>query len=50
MGTPQGCVLGSLLFTPMTDDCVPRYATNHMVKFANGATAVGLVKDDNDLA
>ncbi|KAI3353613.1 hypothetical protein L3Q82_004815 [Scortum barcoo] len=34
----------------MTHDCVPRSATNHIVKFADDSTVVGLIRDDNDLA
>lgn len=34
----------------MTHDCVPRSATNHIVKLANDTTVVGLIRDDNDLA
>uniref|UniRef100_A0A3B5PZ90 Reverse transcriptase domain-containing protein n=1 Tax=Xiphophorus maculatus TaxID=8083 RepID=A0A3B5PZ90_XIPMA len=48
-GSPQGCVLSPLLFTLMTHDCVPRFATNHIVKFADNTTVVGLIRDDNDL-
>ncbi|KAI3357423.1 hypothetical protein L3Q82_015858, partial [Scortum barcoo] len=49
-GSPQGCVLSPLLFILMTHDCVPRSATNHIVKFADDTTVVGLIRDDNDLA
>ncbi|KAI3374190.1 hypothetical protein L3Q82_006052 [Scortum barcoo] len=49
-GSHRGCVLSPLLFTLMTHDCVPRSATNHIVKFADDTTVVGLIRDDNDLA
>ena len=45
-GSPQGCVL---LFTLMTHNCVPRATTNHIVKFADDTTVVGLIRDDHDL-
>uniref|UniRef100_A0A3Q2ZZP0 Reverse transcriptase domain-containing protein n=1 Tax=Kryptolebias marmoratus TaxID=37003 RepID=A0A3Q2ZZP0_KRYMA len=48
-GSPQGCVLSPLLFTLMTHDCAPRFATNHIVKFADDTMVVGLITDDNDL-
>lgn len=34
----------------MTHDCVPRYATNHILKFTKYTTVVGLIRDDNDWA
>lgn len=34
----------NLLFTLMTCDCVPRYATNLIVKFADDIRAVGLIR------
>ncbi|XP_030584619.1 uncharacterized protein ldlrad2 [Archocentrus centrarchus] len=47
---PQGCLLSPVLFTLMTHDCVPKSATNYIVKYADDTTVVGLIKDDNDLA
>ena len=46
-GSPQGCVLSPLLFTLMTHDCCARSTTNHIVKFADDTTVVGLIQDDN---
>ena len=34
----------------MTHDCVPKVATNHIVKFADDIAVVGLIRGDNDLA
>lgn len=49
-GSPQGCVLSPLLLTLMTYDCMPKFPTNHIVKFADNTTIVDLMKDNNDLA
>ena len=32
----------------MTHDCCARFSTNHMVKYADNTTVVGLIKDDNE--
>ena len=48
-GSPQGCVLSPLLFTWMTHNCVPSSATNHIVKFADDTTVVGLIRDNDDM-
>ena len=42
-GSPQGCVLIPLLFTLMTNDCHPKFGTNHILKFADNTTVVGLI-------
>lgn len=34
----------------MTHDCLTKYATNHIVRFADDTTVMGLIRDDNDLA
>ncbi|XP_061143633.1 uncharacterized protein LOC133160076 isoform X1 [Syngnathus typhle] len=33
----------------MTHDCIPRFTTNHIVKFADDTTVVGLINDNDDL-
>lgn len=47
-GAPQGCVLSLLLFTLLTHDCVPHYNTNHIVKFADDTTVVGLITGNDE--
>ena len=46
-GAPQGCVFSPLLFTLPTHDCTPTYSTNHMGKFVDDTTLVGLINKDD---
>ncbi len=41
-GAPQGCVLGPLLFMLLTHDCTAKFSSNHIIKFADDTTVVGL--------
>ncbi|KAF7654199.1 hypothetical protein LDENG_00072850, partial [Lucifuga dentata] len=47
-GSPQGCVPSLLLFTLMTHDCVARSTPNHIIKYADDTTVVGLIRNDDD--
>ncbi|KAK3518210.1 hypothetical protein QTP70_033910, partial [Hemibagrus guttatus] len=61
-GAPQGCVLSPLLFTLLTHDCAAMHSSNHIIKFADDTTMVGLIsknevqrltawcKDNNNLS
>ncbi|KAK0133936.1 Tripartite motif-containing protein 16 [Merluccius polli] len=42
-GAPQGCVLSPLLFTLLTHDCAATHTSNHLIKFADDTTVVGLI-------
>ncbi|KAL0160065.1 hypothetical protein M9458_043790, partial [Cirrhinus mrigala] len=43
---PQGCVLSPLLFTLLTHDCTAKFSSNHIIKFADDTTVVGLSNND----
>ncbi|XP_062303606.1 uncharacterized protein LOC134007905 [Osmerus eperlanus] len=45
-GVYQGCVLRPLLFTLLTHDCMLRYSTNHLIKFADDTNVVGLISNN----
>ena len=45
-GSPQGCVLSPLLFTLLTHDCTAIHNANHIIKFADDTTIVGLINGD----
>ncbi|KAK3529347.1 hypothetical protein QTP70_029128, partial [Hemibagrus guttatus] len=49
-GAPQGCVLSPLLFTLLTHDCAAMHSSNHIIKFSNGMTVVGLISKNDELA
>ncbi|KAK3548294.1 hypothetical protein QTP70_009089 [Hemibagrus guttatus] len=49
-GAPQGCVLSPLLFTLLTHDYAVMHISNHIVKFANDTTMVGLISKNDESA
>uniref|UniRef100_A0A3B1JF03 Reverse transcriptase domain-containing protein n=1 Tax=Astyanax mexicanus TaxID=7994 RepID=A0A3B1JF03_ASTMX len=49
-GAPQGCVLSPLLFTLLTHDCTAKYSSNHIIKFADDTTVVGLISKNDESA
>ncbi|KAI5620346.1 gastrula zinc finger protein XlCGF28.1-like [Silurus asotus] len=49
-GAPQGCVLSPLLFTLLTHDCAPTHSSNHIIKFADDMTVVGLISKNDESA
>ena len=49
-GAPQGCVLSYLLYSLFTHDCMARYDSNTIIKFADDTTVVRLITDNNETA
>ncbi|KAK3563541.1 hypothetical protein QTP86_030952, partial [Hemibagrus guttatus] len=49
-GAPQGCVLSTLLFTLLTHDCAAMHSSNHIVKFTDDMTVVGLISKNDESA
>ncbi len=47
-GAPQGCVLSPLLFTLLTHDCTAMFSSNHIIKFADDTTVVGLISNNDE--
>ncbi len=47
-GAPQGCVLSQLLFTLLTHDCTAKFSSNHIIKFADDTTVVGLISNNDE--
>ncbi len=45
---PQGCVLSPLLFTLLTHDCTAKFSSNHIIKFADDTSVVGLISNNNE--
>ena len=46
-GAPQGFVLSPLLYFLFTHDCVAKHYYNTIIKFADNATVVGLITDND---
>lgn len=49
-GVPQGCVLCPFLYSLSTYDCDPVHGSNIMVRFADDATVIRLIKNNNESA
>ncbi len=47
-GAPQGCVLSPLLFTLLTHDCTAKFSSNHIIKFADDTSLVGLISNNDE--
>ena len=47
-GAPQGCVLSTLLFTLLTQDCTPLHNSNLLIEFADDTTVVGLIRNNDE--
>ncbi len=45
-GAPQGRVLSLLLFTLLTHDCTAKFSSNHIIKFADDTSVVGLISNN----
>ncbi len=48
-GAPQGCVLNLLLFTLLTHDCTAKFSSNHIIKFVDDTTVVGLISNNDEM-
>lgn len=48
IGAPQGCVLSPLLYSLYTYSYIPAHQSNTFNKFADDATVVGLISEDNE--
>ncbi len=47
-GAPQGYVLNLLLFMPLTHNCTAKFSSNHIIKFANDTSVVGLISNNDE--
>ncbi|KAL0161226.1 hypothetical protein M9458_044951 [Cirrhinus mrigala] len=47
-GAPPDCVLSPLLFTLLTHDCTAKFSSNHIIKFADDMTVVGLISNNDE--
>ena len=49
-GDLQGCVFSPLLYTPLTHDCTATHDPNHIIKFTDDTTVLGLTSRDDETA
>ncbi|KAK1802659.1 hypothetical protein P4O66_004176 [Electrophorus voltai] len=49
-GAPQGSIFSPLLFTLLTHDCAAMHSSNHIIKFADDTTVLGLINKHNESA
>ncbi|KAK3548857.1 hypothetical protein QTP70_021281, partial [Hemibagrus guttatus] len=49
-GSPQGCVLSSLLFSLYTNGCTSGHQSVKLLKFADDTTLIGLISDGDESA
>ncbi len=47
-GAPQGCVLSPVLFMLLTHDCTAKFSSNHIIKFADDTSVVGLISNNDE--
>ncbi len=47
-GSPQGCVLSSLLFILYTNSCTSTFTNRHLIKYADDTALVSLLHDDEE--
>ena len=47
---PQGCVLSPLLYSLFTHNCVAKYDSHTIIKFADDTKVVGLMTDNDETA
>lgn len=47
-GAPEDCVLSRFLYSLFTNDCMPIYGSNSIIKFAANTAVIGLISDNEE--